>query len=548
MREVDKMYSVMLADDDVPVLDFLQQTIPWEKLGLTLAGAFENGKDAYEHAEKAGAPDILVTDIGMPQMDGLELASKLMEKKRDMAVIILSCHDEFAYAQQAIRLGVTDYVLKETIEPGTVGSLLAKAVQRLEQTKGSAHSRQRGGIGDGRSVIEERLMRDMLQHPVPNPDLWRQMAEQIGFPLGASPAVPVMVSIDRLSDAKARFASADVLWFAVKNVADELFQHHGVPAASLRVTNQDMLMLISEMPPASGQMVQPPSAETMARLIRGALRDYLKLSASFLLGEKRTDPAHLRAEMQKLVEGRSLRFYLPEDTIARAADSFSAFGAAGGDPFALYADAAEQFRQIVLERQTDKIGFAVREWTERLRAERYDPDAVKEWFLKLMLDMQMKMKTMEHGPDGFSREELHQTILETNRLDQLSAVLADFLREAALKAETLSKMPRHPEIAKAMRYVELNLHRKLALDEVAEHLHLNPSYFSRLFKKETGETFVDFVTRTKMERAKLLLDTTKLTVHEVADRLGYDNKSYFIKLFKAHTGLTPGEYAGNVRD
>ncbi|MDF2663184.1 MAG: DNA-binding response regulator, partial [Paenibacillus sp.] len=90
--------NVVIVDDDVPVLDFLRHAIPWDKLGLRLAGAFENGAKAYEHAVNAEPPDLLITDIGMPQMDGLQLTERVKKLKPDVSVIILSCHDEFKYA------------------------------------------------------------------------------------------------------------------------------------------------------------------------------------------------------------------------------------------------------------------------------------------------------------------------------------------------------------------------------------------------------------------------------------------------------------------
>jgi two-component system response regulator YesN len=100
------------------------------------------------------------------------------------------------------------------------------------------------------------------------------------------------------------------------------------------------------------------------------------------------------------------------------------------------------------------------------------------------------------------------------------------------------------EMVAACQYVSLNLDKRITLEEVAELLHLNASYFSRLFKKETGETFIEYITRMKVERAKELLDQTGFSVGKICEMLGYDNQSYFIKIFKAHTGMTPIVYKG----
>ncbi|WP_067840309.1 helix-turn-helix domain-containing protein [Amphibacillus sediminis] len=100
----------------------------------------------------------------------------------------------------------------------------------------------------------------------------------------------------------------------------------------------------------------------------------------------------------------------------------------------------------------------------------------------------------------------------------------------------------HKEVLEACVYISMHVDRKISLDEIAQKLFLNPSYFSRLFKKEVGITFVEYIKKLKMERAKELLNETQLTIGEISERVGYDGQSYFIKLFKQHEGVTPIEY------
>lgn len=540
------MRDVILVDDDVPVLDFLKAAVPWSNLGLRLTGTFENGLKAYDFAVNEQMPDIVVTDIGMPQMDGLQLIDKLKQLKQGLGVIILSCHDEFKYAQQAIKLGVDDYVLKETVEPHTIGEMLERVVKRLEEREAAegAGAQPNAPQSDRhRSAAKELYIRELLYHPIASPEARFREAEQFGLLLGSIPYVPVLLIIDRYNETKARFVSEDNCSFALDNVTDELLTHYGSTAVSFRLSNRELLLLF-EIDNSAGQHQSRYSrVESALRKIREALHKYLSMSVSFIVGEPAADLSKLRSEMLQLAEGRGQRFYLPEGTT----DRLQELEYSQDDLFNHYAEALEQFREVVLLQESARIDPVVRGWAERIRVHRYSPETVKEWFLKLMLDLHLKFKTMEHVSAEYSREALHQTFLEADRLDRLAAIASDYMRKAIIRMEHVYGQPKRAEIAEAQRYVELNLGRKISLDEVASHLHLNSSYFSRLYRKETGETFIDFVTRMKMEKAKELLDQSRHSVHEIADRLGYDNKSYFVKLFKAHSGMTPGEYAGKEK-
>ncbi|MEF3307434.1 response regulator [Paenibacillus sp. GYB004] len=536
--------SVVIVDDDVPVLDFLRHAIPWDKLGLRLAGAFENGAKAYEHAVNAEPPDLLITDIGMPQMDGLQLTERVKKLKPDVSVIILSCHDEFKYAQQAIKLGVDDYVLKETVSPATLEELLRTVVKRLEEREAAEGAGKRLASEvqsvHNRSIRKEQFIRSLLYHPIADIAGWRELASGFGIRLGSAPVLPVLLVVDNYPEAKARFVSEDNCIFAVENVTEELLRSYGGDVAAFRVTHRELLLLFGPDPGVSGGTVGKYRVESVLKRIRAALGSYLKLSVTCMMGIASSDPLLLRSDMQRLADGRTSRFYLPEGVIADWAEPVFT----QDDLFALYPQALDECRKVVLLQETDRIEPVVLAWAARIREGGYPPEAVKEWFLKMVLDLHMKFKTMEHVPSAYSREALHQTFLEAERLDRLSRYTIEAMREAASRMGAIYGQPQRAEIAEAQRFVELNIHRKISLEEVADHLHLNASYFSRLFKKETNETFVDFVTRTKMEKAKELLDLSRYTVREVADRLGYDNKSYFVKLFKAFCGVTPKEYGG----
>ena len=162
---------------------------------------------------------------------------------------------------------------------------------------------------------------------------------------------------------------------------------------------------------------------------------------------------------------------------------------------------------------------------------------VKEWLLKMILDVRMRLKSLQHYQSTFSSELLHHDVHELSSIREMELWLKDYLQQAIQWAGQVYRESHNREILECQRFVYNHLHMKISLEDAAAHLHLHPSYLSRLFKRETGENFIEYVTRMKMEKAKELLEITDKSVEQISDMLGYENKNYFGKLFKAHTGL-----------
>ncbi|WP_311198827.1 helix-turn-helix transcriptional regulator [Paenibacillus hexagrammi] len=181
---------------------------------------------------------------------------------------------------------------------------------------------------------------------------------------------------------------------------------------------------------------------------------------------------------------------------------------------------------------------------DRISDGEYPPETVKDWMLKLVLDMKLKLQSRQITRSAYTADTLHKEIIDIDSLSEMKAWLFEHLRAVVDWTGKASASNLRPEVAEACKYVSLHLDKRISLEEVSDHLFLNPSYFSRLFKKEMGETFIEYITRMKMERAKELLDQTTHSVGKICELLGYDNQSYFIKIFKTHSGVTPLEYRG----
>ncbi|AIQ40598.1 helix-turn-helix domain-containing protein [Paenibacillus sp. FSL R7-0297] len=529
------MYSVMLVDDDYPVLDFLSAMIPWNELGLTLHSACKNGLVALEKAQ-AGMPDIVITDIGMPYMDGIELIRELKLMNEDLRVVVLSCMDDFTYAQQAVKLMVSDYILKEMMSRELITGLLQEIGDDLRRRDAErAQTLKWKSMAENQKVLlKQSVLRRIAARELPDTE-WLPDAAELGIVPDLTANVAVLC---RVSGSTGEPVRDDLALMALVESAAEAVLQDGTAAVCLPYSGRDCVLVFT------GGMGNGASAGHISMLgkLRSAVQSMPGVGASFQYLCIPPGSGHFREGIITLLtQGRENAFYLKpgELTGLKELQPFT-----GEDLFLHYTEASREIREAFLEESAGRLEELLSKWMDYIRLKRFAPRQVKEWMLKLLYDNQMRLMARQQFQSTFSLEMLHDTITAIEHIDSLEEWSLQFFYERLPVIREMYQETRRDEIKKVKQYVDRHLNRKITLEEVAEYTHLNSSYFSRLFKKETGMSFIHYVTHTKMEHAKELLDQSPQSVEQVAEQLGYENKSYFTKLFKLHTGLTPGEFRG----
>lgn len=529
------MHSVMLVDDDHPVLDFLSAVIPWDELGLTLHSACKNGLVALEKA-RGNMPDIVITDIGMPYMDGIELIRELKLMNEELRVVVLSCMDDFTYAQQAVKLMVSDYILKEMISRELITTLLrelAGDLRRRDEEK--AQTLKWKSIAENQKVqLKQSVLQRIADRELPDIQ-WLPDATELGILPESTANVAVLC---RISSSNGEVIRDDPARMAMVESAAEAVLQDGIGAVYLPYSGRDCVLVFAGGTGKGGNASHIP----MLGRLRSAIQAMPGMGASFQYLCIPAGSTHFREGVNVLLtQGREYAFYLkPGELVGlKEIPPFT-----GEDLFNHYTEASQEIREAFLEESAGRLEELLSKWMDYIREKRFVPRQVKEWMLKLLYDNQMRLMARQHLQSTFSLELLHDTINTIDHISSLEEWSLQFFYERLPYIREIYQETRRDEIKKVKRYVDRHLNRKITLEEVAEYTHLNSSYFSRLFKKETGMSFIHYVTHTKMEQAKEMLDQSSLSVEQVAEQLGYENKSYFTKLFKLHTGTTPGEFRG----
>jgi two-component system response regulator YesN len=532
------MYKVMLVDDDYLVLSYLQEIVPWERLGLQLVGMYEDGMDAYK-ATKENHPDILITDIGMPVMDGLELIGRLQEEHKELHVVILSCHNDFQYAQKAVKLNVHEYVLKETLNAETIVPLLTRLIEYVDQARDNREHLERfKQIAEQQHFIyKEKFIRSVLHQPILSDEEWHKAVHVCG--LSSSNVVPVTCFVNQFQHTLARFQSGDTLKFAMENILNEVVESSAAIVFPYQA-NETILLF-----PSHNSLVINvfQTIRDTLSLIQKALMKYLKVDTSFIIGDVISTPGELKRQLKLLTQTADQRFYLRSLDAVKLKELSPSFSQE--DIFSSYAEISEACKRLILEQDENQIGPQLDQWFKKICQERYQPEDVKSFFLKIMMDLQVRLRSIQRFQTFYAMEISHKKMNVIETVDELKQWMFDYLHECVHVMKQMANQSLRIEIAEAQRYAEMNLNKKITLEEIADRLELNPSYFSRLFKKETGEGFIEFVTRLKMNKAKEWLLASNKTIDELSELLGYESKSYFVRTFKNQVGVTPAEYVRN---
>ena len=517
------MYKVLLVDDEILIRERISQRIPWESLGYELKGTCENGKEAIEFMERQPV-DLVLTDICMPYVDGLELAKYLYENEKRTKVVIITGYDEFEYAKKAVEYRVLSYVLKPVTS--------VELIEKLEEAK---------------KILD---------------------SEEANFQVRTyyEGSYPLLKNQFLLELSKGRFYE--------EGIEEKLKEFH--------IDFQGECYCVALLYPR----IQPDKKELshMASLIaREAGEDVLSFEGddhNIILYVKKKNSSELKKDMAFICEATARwvekEFHTPV---------FSLIGTCvfrlGGIGFS-YEKAMELKEYIYLERdqgiyewdkyqkyklsaqgmicendREKRIVLAVRSnLSEEVQREitsirreckvRWIPkNKVVVLYQSLILAVMNFFERLNIVDDAFllKEQEIISGLFGCTYISEMEKKVLEFFQMAVeLMNSNRGNYGDHQAIA-ALEYI--NSHYgdcDLSLQEICEKLAISVSYFSSAFKNYTGMTFVEALTKKRMEKAMELMENTSLRTYEIAEKCGYSDANYFSNIFKRTTHMTPRDY------
>lgn len=535
------MYKVLFTDDEILTREAVAENTPWEEAGFTLIGTAQDGREAISLMEKE-EPSLLITDICMPVMDGLELAAYVREHFPSMKVIILSGYDEFAYAKRALQYGVSEYILKP------ITSIELKEELEKIRTQLDKENRSRTQIEKlqqdyekNRPLLRERLLNQLLEGRGREENLQQQL-EEMEIDLKGKRQAVLLIGANNEIEWKQEHPdiTPELMQFILYNAAQELVGEEDNAVLFRNPAERSILVLARE--------TDEELREAVARIgakVNQAFSQYMNLKLCVVVGKTVSSPRAWKDSYESACRTEGYRYLFDNGGLLYAVDFEEKD--APSIRTALWSD------DLVLAIKTgnqEEITEKVHDYFTALRQAECQRGTLQIYIQNCVLTIWITLEergTLQAGEYG----EEGSFIKKLQEYRHLSDIEEAFLKFALSLSEKIARKRDTGSQALALRaldYMEKNYMRTdLSLNTVCEYLAVSVSYFSMIFKTEAKETFVEALTRIRMEKARQILETTSLKNYEVAEKVGYNDPHYFSATFKKQVGMTPTEYAKKMR-
>jgi len=531
---------ILLVDDEPFAVDDLAMTIDWDRLGIEAVFKAYSGAEALDILGQRPI-DIVVTDITMPGMSGLELAAAIRKRWKQTKVILLSGYAEFGYAQQALEIGVSDYLTKPISDEDFMRKLehVIRTI-RSEWQEIASYERAVSIFEEHLPLLRNNLLRDLIQGKKISRD---RLASQLAkFQLPFEEGSQVVLLTMRLEGFHS-FSAYDMFLFeyAIDNIARELYAED----FALWNCKDELGHLVYAVKPAGGAEGGGNGGDggayaritLLAEELQRNVEHYLRGRISVVISRSGVLPDDLPALYQSSLGllrryiGSEHGFFMTMDRDDDPGDvaaltrlyeppSFMQLFESGQ-----WENALEKLDSVFAELASRRIDTAehLREIHSQLLAACY-----------FIAHKNGKMLADLAGDDLADRD----PAMDAAQLKEWAAELVTRIRR---RLEAEMNDTRRQLVRQVHDFIDAHLD-SVTLQAIAQHVSLHPVYLSKVYKQETGQSVSDTIYRRRMEQATHLLRNTKLKIYEITAMLGYSNAHYFIKLFKEYSGLTPQEY------
>lgn len=519
------LYRVMVADDEPIMRKALMTLTNWEETGCEVVYTAANGQEVLDHLE-AALPDILITDIRMPGKDGIELAKYIWEEKLPIKVIILTAYADFSYAQSAVKYGVIDYVTKTGAFDGLI-SAIEKAKMEIERA-------QQIALPSDRNAEVKNLLKSIFDGSLYGREDLKEDMERLRINLGAFTVILLQYRMGKEREKR----GMKEIYKSLENFFKMVFGEYMLSAV---LVERDMFAIVI----VNQEEIFKDQLLSQCRQIVDMMDNFMQLFTYIGVGNCHCKTEDLKKAYNEAERAIGYGFITKESKIH----------------FFDEADGMEEKYPKAAEVLCDKVcieigkGNGKRAWSLFVELlEMQKEGQCSEYMIKntgILIQSKCRKLASEHERTIYEvagmNESISKAVFRCRYVDEYEELMKKIICQTA---ESIHFVMNKKEsiVAECIKFIEGHFEENILVNDIARALGVSVSYLSRIFKAQTGQTIIFTLNQKRLEKAKVYLRDTDMKVYQIAEKLGFENTTYFSHFFKKYEGVSPKEYKEEETD
>lgn len=531
------MFKVLVIDDEPTIRKGLINIINWKKFQCEICGEAEDGVEGLEKIREM-SPDIVFVDINMPEVNGLEMIKEAKELVPHGKFIILSGYREFSYMQEAIKIGAFDYILKpSSIED--ICEVVKRAVMELKyQIDHQLEiNKLRKCFDESIPLLKEKLLYDVIFQINTNEDEIKEAFKL--YDIEMDTFIMIIIEIDGEAQKREPY-QRQLYQFGIINTVEEMFTDE-YKVEKIVLNNNQIAFIIAVGP---DEELLDETVYKKVHSIQQLVESCFDFTVSIAISTQGTTIEDFHLKMQECKNALAYRFYMGNSSIILYRDLRGFYQ--GQDQMAFEGIDKELCNVIKTGNEEDVKGILER-IGKKVMETNFDPEYIKTFYWNLIYEINMiriSIKNLEVQDREMSHDisSLYRMIDNATQVTELQDLLGEVSMNVVHRINRYNKKNINQILQNAINYICENYTMSITLNELAEHTYVSTYYLSRMFKKELGKNFVEYLNEIRIEKAKELLKDNKYKTYEVAELVGIQDPHYFSKIFKKYVNMTPTEY------
>ncbi len=514
------MYRVLLVDDEILIRERIAKKVPWEELGYSFVSSCSNGKEAVEILEKESI-DLVLTDVRMPYMDGIELARYIYENHSQIQVVIISGYDDFSYAKQAITYKVLSYILKPVTAKNLIEEL--KNIKKTLEEK-QASLQVQSNYKNSYDVLKNQFVIELLQGSL-GKEVILQKCEEFNIQLG--------------------IAYYQVIRGCLKQFGESNNLLSCIPVIETCI-DQDTLLCIGTQKDIF-LIVKGDNEDILYKKVNeyhNEIREQIEIQLGFewisFLGNEVKQVEELVVSYNQVLELKEFIYLERKDRIY----SWNSWQRAKRtiDYSVVNINMEEKTIDGIKKNQRESVYKEIRSVRDQYVANWVRKSHIVIKYQQIILAIMNLLEDIHITDDGITQQEknLMSKLFECEYISDMEAELFRFVDKVMEVMNSSRINYGESQAIAAVDYINENYgNHELSLQLICDELTISVSYFSTIFKQHTGMTFIEALTKKRMEKAEQFLVNTSLKTYEIAEMCGYQDANYFSSTFKRYYGVAP---------